>query len=164
MREKKKAAPADDVGPSWEALHHAWMKIGADVAGLDWGAFTNAVHYAPTAKAALAGEYPPLPASYVGGTLLSAEPGITGCKVVLRFSNTDEAEVWFGALATRRAAPVAQGDAEDAARERCLEIAKAAKEVECPICSLSVISNCDSHHGCPMPDIYATAHAKKGGA
>ena len=35
----------------------------------------------------------------------------TGCKVVLRFSNTDEAEVWFGALATRRAAPVAQGDA-----------------------------------------------------
>lgn len=53
MREEKKAAYADDVGPSWEALHHAWMKIGADVAGLDWGAFTNAVHYAPTAQAAL---------------------------------------------------------------------------------------------------------------
>jgi hypothetical protein len=26
------------------------MKIGADVAGLDWGAFTNAVHYAPTTQ------------------------------------------------------------------------------------------------------------------
>ena len=38
------------AGPSWEALHHAWMKIGADVAGLDWGAFSNAVHYAPTTQ------------------------------------------------------------------------------------------------------------------
>lgn len=59
-------------------------------------------------KAALAGEYPPLPASYVGGTLLSAEPGITGCKVVLRFSNTDEAEQ----------AELAKLRAEAAARER----------------------------------------------
>ncbi len=45
-------APAAVAEPSWEALHHAWMKIGADVAGLDWGAFTHAVHYAPTAQAA----------------------------------------------------------------------------------------------------------------
>lgn len=64
------------------------------------------------------------------------------------------------------AAPAAQGDAEDAARERCIEIAKAAKEVECPSCGLRVISNCDSRHGCPMPDIYAAARAQaqEGGA
>lgn len=48
------AAPAAGAvaGPTLEALHHAWMKIGADVAGLDWGAFTNAVHYAPATRAA----------------------------------------------------------------------------------------------------------------
>lgn len=40
----KPEAPAD---PTWTALHHAWVKVGADAAGLDWGAFTHAVHYAP---------------------------------------------------------------------------------------------------------------------
>lgn len=49
---KAEPATADVTEPSWEALHHAWMKIGADVAGLDWGAFTNAVRSAPTAKVA----------------------------------------------------------------------------------------------------------------
>ena len=61
MRKFAARAPADSVtapaagavaGPTLEALHHAWMKIGADVAGLDWGAFTNAVHYAPATRAA----------------------------------------------------------------------------------------------------------------
>jgi hypothetical protein len=51
-RHAAQAAPAAVAGPSWGALHHAWMKIGADVAGLDWGAFTNAVHYAPTTQPA----------------------------------------------------------------------------------------------------------------
>lgn len=98
-----------------ESLHAHIKGLTAERDAAYEVAMMNAKSGAAWAKAAqAAGEYPPLPASYVGGTLLSAEPGITGCKVVLRFSNTDEAEVWFGALATRSAAPVAQGDAEDA--------------------------------------------------
>src|SRR5690606_29604882 len=46
-------APAAVAGdPSWEALYYAWRKVGADVVGLDWGAFTHAVHYAPTTQEA----------------------------------------------------------------------------------------------------------------
>lgn len=40
------AQPTDD-GPTWEQISHAWYKVGADLKGLDWGAFTNAIHYAP---------------------------------------------------------------------------------------------------------------------
>lgn len=34
-------------GPTWDAIGHAWRKVGAEAAGLNWGAFTQAVHYAP---------------------------------------------------------------------------------------------------------------------
>lgn len=36
-----------DDGPSWMKLYYAWRKVGADLKGLHWGAFTHAVHYAP---------------------------------------------------------------------------------------------------------------------
>ncbi|GDY37744.1 hypothetical protein [Acidovorax sp. NB1] len=46
------ASAAERAVPTWEALHHAWKKVGADIAGLNWGAFTHAVHYAPSGATA----------------------------------------------------------------------------------------------------------------
>ncbi|AVS67888.1 hypothetical protein C8245_21425 [Paracidovorax avenae] len=53
------AAASQASGPTWEALHHAWQKIGADLAGLDWGDFTHATRYAPAATPAPAAAVAP---------------------------------------------------------------------------------------------------------
>lgn len=48
LRASHGQAPAAQPAPTWDALHYAWRKVGADAVA-DCGAFTHAVHYAPQA-------------------------------------------------------------------------------------------------------------------
>lgn len=160
------AAPAAVDGPIWEALHHAWMKIGADVAGLDWGAFTNAVHYAPTAQAAL---LEALKEAQAGLEFAAARlPHTTGF-VPSHIAALNIVNAALAAAPTTKAAPVGQGgaptDTGPISRQWLTVVyrgVEAGDEVQ-QICTHPKVSAMSWSHALHDRDV-ARAQAKKGGA